>query len=75
MVSTLSEVRGLLQSVAQNDYMIDQHYLQTGTDLLEAAEFIAEVQQRIKDGRHSCPEGWGGHSMCETCLKIDKLIR
>jgi hypothetical protein len=45
MTSRLKDIADELRSIAQNDYMIDSHYLSVGTDLT----VVADTLERISD--------------------------
>jgi hypothetical protein len=41
----VSEHSNNLKSIAQNDYMIDQHFLQDGVVLNETADYIEKLEK------------------------------
>jgi len=44
----MNEHSNNLKSIAQNDYMIDQHFLQDGVVLNEAADYIEKLETENK---------------------------
>jgi hypothetical protein len=44
----VSEHSNNLRSIAQNDYMIDQHFLQDGVILNETADYIEQLEEENK---------------------------
>jgi hypothetical protein len=46
---TLPEIAGELRSLAQNDYMIDGHFLPTGKWLMDAAWRLEQEENDTRD--------------------------
>lgn len=71
---SLADIVALLREVAQNDYMIDQHYLPTGKRLLAAADALISsdpYMQRLDVVFHDFD---AMHAACACGHRVDRHV-
>lgn len=59
-----------LRSLAQNDYMIDNHFLDSGARLSELADALETAARNIRTLRAAYPEYGDGPQMWDSTLAL-----